>query len=246
MKIKPYFIILLLLPFVNSIEYYVDEQITIQDNGESLIEGQTNIDMLADLHPINEKIAGVTQELTSKKGKYWLFSYNSNINVTAVYIKINLPKGAVVNLIKSAMPVNIETTNNIITLKFFGEGEPFNILLQYSLNKESNLTMLWVLFAGLLVLVGLAIYKKIPKKAVKIAQDRLSELKPTLNESQVKIIDALLEKKGEASQTAIKYMTGLPKSSLSRNVELLAQKEIIQKFFNGTTNFLKIHPKYRK
>ncbi|MFA6089522.1 MAG: hypothetical protein WC755_06675 [Candidatus Woesearchaeota archaeon] len=79
-----------------------------------------------------------------------------------------------------------------------------------------------------------------------IDMDKLATVKLTLNETQLKIIDALLEKKGEAKQTVIMYMTNIPKASLSRNVELLAQKNIVEKFYNGTSNFIKIHPQFRK
>jgi len=90
--------------------------------------------------------------------------------------------------------------------------------------------------------------KKEAQKKIKreLDEDRIKAIKPTLNENQIKILDALLEKKGEASQTAIKYMTEIPKSSLSRNVELMAQKNIILKFYNGTSNFIKIHPSLYK
>ncbi|MFW5852874.1 MAG: helix-turn-helix transcriptional regulator [Nanoarchaeota archaeon] len=71
-------------------------------------------------------------------------------------------------------------------------------------------------------------------------------MKLTLNENQLKIIEALLQKEGEASQTQILYLTGVPKSSLSRNLEILAQKQVISKFYNGTSNYIKIHPSLYK
>ncbi|MFP4423968.1 MAG: helix-turn-helix transcriptional regulator [Candidatus Woesearchaeota archaeon] len=86
----------------------------------------------------------------------------------------------------------------------------------------------------------------VEEKEKDINHEKLDAIKITLNENQLKIIEALLQKDGEASQTQIQYLTGVPKSSLSRNLEILAQKQVISKFYNGTSNYLKIHPSLYK
>ena len=63
----------------------------------------------------------------------------------------------------------------------------------------------------------------------------------TLNETQLKIVDALLDQDGECSQTKLRHLTGIPKASLSRNLELLSQKHVVSKFYNGTSNYIKVH-----
>lgn len=84
------------------------------------------------------------------------------------------------------------------------------------------------------------------KKILNLDNKKLETLRLTINENQLKILDALIEKKGEASQTTLKYLTGIPKSSLSRNIELMSQKSVISKFYNGTSNHIKIHPSLYK
>ncbi len=248
MKLIPILILLILIPFTYSLEYYLDEEITLKDNGDSEIKGTTNVDFLTEIHPINDNIEGITPELTTKEGKYWLFLYDSKENLSASFIKISLPKGAVINHIKSQLSVNIATDNDVITATFFGDNEPVTIQIQYSLsNKEIlDISLLhWLIFISLIAVVAIAVVY-LSKNKVRIDTKKLYTIKSTLNETQIKIIDTLLEKKGQASQTAIQYMTGIPKASLSRNIELLAQKEIIQKFYNGTSNHIKLHPSMKK
>lgn len=240
---------LLLIPFTYSLDIYIDEEITIDNKGDAEIIGSTNLDFLKDIKPINEKIEGSTPELTTKEGKYWIFSYNSKENVSASFIKVSLPKGAVINHIKSGLLVNIATGNDVITATFFGEDKVADIQIQYSMSDKEFLeisALPWLVILSLIALATITMVFLSNKKKLSINTMKLSEIKTTLNETQIKIIDALLEKKGQSSQTAIQYMSGIPKASLSRNVELLAQKEIIQKFYNGTSNHIKIHPKFKK
>ncbi|MCK5283383.1 MAG: hypothetical protein KAK00_08305 [Nanoarchaeota archaeon] len=238
----------LIFPFCYSLEYYIDEKITILENGDTNIQGTTNVDFLKDVHPINENIDGITSELTEKKGRYWLFSYNSG-NISASFIEVRLPKGAIINHIKSPLSVNLASKDDTITATFFGENKNSNIKIQYSLaNGSSNdIPIAFWTFIILIIIIAITLFILLgKKKELNLDEKKLLAIKPTLNETQVKIIDALLEKKGQASQTAIQYMTNIPKASLSRNIELLAQKELIQKFYNGTSNYIKIHPSLRK
>ena len=90
MKLVPILMLFLLIPFTYSLEYYLDEEITVKDNGDAEIKGTTNVDFLEEIHPINDKIEGTTPELTKKEGKYWLFLYDSKENLSASFIKIAL------------------------------------------------------------------------------------------------------------------------------------------------------------
>jgi uncharacterized membrane protein len=227
-------------PLASAISYYIDEEITLQPTGDARIQGTTNVDFLGDLHPSSEKIQGITSELTTKNGKYWAFTFAPEQSISASNIRISLPKGSVVNYIKSSLPMSISTTNDVMSLSFSGSAQP-SISLQYSIELLHDNAVFWAWGFGILsLLLVVALYLKRSRKASKI-----DLIKPTLNETQIKIIDALLEKKGESSQTALQYLAKIPKASLSRNVEILAQKEIIQKFFNGTSNYVKIHPKMK-
>jgi|SRR3989344_7324577 len=233
-------VILLLFPIATALTSYIDEEITLQPNGDAYVRGTTNVDFLTDLHPENNKVNGLTSDLTTKKGKHWLFTLSPQGNITASLVKVRLPKGSVINYIKSNHALSISTSNDIITLAFSGDDSPA-IQVQYSITPLQSTPIFWAwIFGGLSVALAVLLAIKRSKKSSK-----LDLLRPTLNETQIKIIDALLEKGGEASQTTLQYMTNTPKASLSRNVEILAQKEIVQKFFNGTSNYIKIHPKMK-
>ena len=241
-------VLLSLLPFTYSLDYYIDGEVTLSKNGDSRVKGTTNIDILEDIPVINEKIDGTTSGLTTKKGKYWLFSIDSKQNLSASFIKVNLPKGAIINYIKSPLSVNIATNEDIITATFFGENKQLEINIQYSMKPKAVGEIAFIPFLILIIVIALGTILFIfrSKKKSDIDTKKLSTIKSTLNETQIRIIDTLLEKKGQASQTSIQYMTSIPKASLSRNIELLAQKEIIQKFYNGTSNHIKIHPNMKK
>ena len=88
--------------------------------------------------------------------------------------------------------------------------------------------------------------KESKKSKQVIDEEKLKTIKLTLNENQLKILEALINKGGEASQTQLSYLTDVPKSSLSRNIELMSQKSVISKFYSGTSNYIKLHPSLYK
>ena len=71
-----------------------------------------------------------------------------------------------------------------------------------------------------------------------IDESKMSTLRPTLNETQLKIIDALIASGGVATQNKIHHATSIPKASLSRNIDILVRKQILQKMSGGYTNQL--------
>lgn len=247
-------IFIVLASAAHGIEYYLDEEIIIDRDGSAYISGTTNMDILSGLKPTDDKIAGSTQELTNKKGPYWLFSYNSAYNVSNFIIQLVLPENVKINHIGSKSKVNIDTEDNHQVITFIGENKPLDIKVQYSFKESQKsgefsgllliiILVLIILVAGVLILVIKNI-KKTPKKKTKheLDEEKIKTIKLTLNDNQLKILEALIEKKGEASQTQLMYLTGIAKSSLSRNIELMTQKNVLSKFYSGTSNYIKIHP----
>lgn len=49
----------------------------------------------------------------------------------------------------------------------------------------------------------------------------------TLNERETKIVDALVQNKFEASQSVLRHLTGIPKTSLSRSFSSLEAKKVL-------------------
>ncbi len=263
-------LLLMILP-VFSIETYIDEEIEVFENGQAIVSGTTNLNIISDLVLEGEKILGYSEVLTEKKGKYWLFTYHYDKNISNYLIKLTMPEKAQINHIGSKSKILISTKDSQQVITFIGKSQPLNIKVQYTLGKTPALSFKWdyiiygitILFifiaAWLFILRKKNIFSRKTKKQTiqktsektktnkKILnKEKLETIKLTLNENQLKIMDALLDKKGEASQTELRYMTGIAKSSLSRNLELMTQKQIISKFYNGTSNYIKIHPSLYK
>ena len=240
-----------------AIEYYIDEEIVLDNDGTAYITGTTNLDILASVKAENEQISGSTDELTSKKASYWLFAYKSDANISNYLIKLALPEKVEINHIGSKSQVLITTEKKRQILTFIGENQPLDIKAQYCFKKLQKqegygiwLTALEIIMAIFLVFAVFTLIRKKAKKHKKskkeLDEEKLNTIKLTLNDSQLKIIEALVEKNGEASQTQLKHLVNLPKSSLSRNLELMAQKSVISKFYSGTSNYIKLHPSLYK
>lgn len=259
--IIPLFILLLLSSFAYA-DYYIDEDILIENDGTAYVKGTSNLDILSIIDAEDEVIEGYTQELTLKQGLLWKFVYKTDQNLSIYDINVILPEFAEIQSVESDAKVSIRASNNRQIINFKGKGEPMDIEVGYVLpnskqEKEPDYTFYYLVIALILgISIGYFILRKPKKKEKtfhkhekkqeaitdKLDQTKIDTIKLTLNEAQLKILEALIEKKGEASQTTIKYLTGLPKSSLSRNIELMSQKSIVSKFYNGTSNYIKIHP----
>jgi len=262
-----------------SLEYYVDEDIELDRTGTASIIGETNIDILNYLKPVDDMIDGQTPELTEKKDKFWLFDYEHNETLSSILIDLYLPKHSTINYIDTNMQINIRTSERGILINFFGADKPLKIKVQYSLNDEDSKLVIGqqgqepvlpeqdntlFLVSGLIILLviiailsyNLYTLKRLvkmpvedeiePKKSDEINHERINTVRPTLTETQIRIMDAILEKKGQCTQSVIHHMTNIPKSSLSRNIENLHRRNILVKFYNGTTNFVKLHPSFYK
>ncbi|MCK5107451.1 MAG: hypothetical protein KAQ83_01875, partial [Nanoarchaeota archaeon] len=241
------FLVLILLISTAEANTFINEKITLDTSGFALVEGETNIDVLSEIKPEDNIINGYTDELTKKDGP-WFFSYSTDEIMKAYMIKVYLPSGSDIHNINTDSKVFMSVDNNKHLLTFSGQNESFDIEIEYSYQRTRSPIKSYgtiIAYVGFFILLSLLIFftlllvKYIAKKNIQnnkiLNQEKLKTVRLTLNENQLKIIDALIEKKGEASQTQLKYLTSIPKSSLSRNLEIMAQKSIISKYYNGTS-----------
>ena len=89
-------LIVFLLPIVSAL----DQELTIMEDGQVFVKGNTETDLLTDLKPIDGVIKGYTDELTYKKQSTWIFSYMS-AEALHYDVKISLPKEATINKIST-------------------------------------------------------------------------------------------------------------------------------------------------
>lgn len=69
---------------------------------------------------------------------------------------------------------------------------------------------------------------------------RMRDLMETLNEKETQIVNFLIENNGNATQAKIMHNTGIPKASLSRYIDRLEQKKIIETIDLGKVNKIKL------
>ncbi|HLP79592.1 MAG TPA: MarR family transcriptional regulator [Acidobacteriota bacterium] len=225
---------------------YVDQQISLNGAGVAIITGDANVDIGP--IPQGSDLHLQSTELTKKSSKYWTFSYASAQDVSVSLIKVQLPAGAVVNYVKSPSQTLIEA-DSVITLTFIGSQEPVNISIQYSINDavpQSDLSVYFLTGFILIALgVALVILNKRQKKSMQL-KDSYQAIYDTLNDTQKQILDALKAHGGKATQNALFHQTQIPKASLSRNVDLLVEKQILIKITGGYTNTLAFHQQWHK
>lgn len=92
----------------------------------------------------------------------------------------------------------------------------------------------FVVFLILLICIGAIIYlrrhKKIVQKAicpVPVKDKKFDAILDVLSDREKQIVQHLLKHKGQSTQAKIRYDTGLPKASLSRNIKNLEAKNVV-------------------
>lgn len=215
---------ILLLGIVRA-EYYADVTINVADNGLTTINGLTN-------HPL---LLNETSELfTNKKANYWTVNLTINDNFSYYLYKIILPSGAVINYLKTPSLFRLSDESGRIVITSSGINQTINLLVQYTIERETN-EIIIIIFLSIILVTILIVIKFITKKK-KIFVDYES-----LTDRQ-KIILKIIEKKRTITQKELEKELDLPKSSLSRNIDSLARKGLIKKDAKGLTNLIRFVP----
>jgi hypothetical protein len=94
-------------------------------------------------------------------------------------------------------------------------------------------------FLGLLIIILLILYITNKTKKSKVTSHKKDLLKP-LPEKQKLIINTLLKNKGDLTQNKLKVLTGLPKSTLSRNLRFLETGNFIERVDLGNVKRVKL------
>jgi len=217
--------LILIICSVSAQDYYADIEIEVSDSGRAFISGTTN-------HPdlnINE-----SDEFTSKQGKNWIFELDLNEVFSDYIFSIALPENASVNYLRAPKTVRIETGNGRIFIKGIGSNQSFYLTVQYSIEpREEEFPFVLVLGAFFAVIAGFAALILLKPHSEPNAID-----KRALTERQLAIIEFVQENKGAVSQKRAEEELGIPKASLSRNVESLVKKGYLKKEQKGMTNML--------
>ncbi|MDD3083540.1 MAG: winged helix-turn-helix transcriptional regulator [Candidatus ainarchaeum sp.] len=220
---------LTIISFSFAQEYYADITIDVLENGETIINGTSN-------HPIlNSK---TTQEYTSKQGEKWILEINTQ-NIFSEYIyEINFPQEVEIEQIETEGNYRITTKEGKIAIISVGKNLLLKIKIEYIFNKQKtiNYTNIIIIILIILIITGTYFLIKINKnKKNKTTYDL-----DYLTERQLKIINLINENAGKITQAELQKKLNYPKASLSRNLNTLIKKEIIEKERKGMTMLIKI------
>ena len=239
-------LILLLFPIVYAEDYYADVKITIDNSGFVTIDGITN-------HP--DFLISNTELYTSKKQSYWLLNITKEDIFSDFVYTVTLPFGSSINYVKTSGFMRIEEEQGKLTISGFGQNKSFFILVQYQVGKTADTVQtidfslfLVIIYISLFIIliVSYFVYKSLwRKKEDKKIMTDTNEIKTEfsfkcLSDRQKKIMDLLIQKNRPLSQSIIQTELDIPKAAISRNINSLELKGLIEKEKIGMSNLIRL------
>lgn len=217
----------LTIQFCMGQEYYADVVIDVQNNGLVSIDGNTNHPMLT---------AQDTQDLTSKDGKYWIINISTDDKFSSFIYRLNLPENTELNYLKTPGLSRLEHTPSGLSVIGTGEDTTFFVIAQYSVNyKQENSEISYIVYASIALLAIIAL--------ISLFFYRKKEPLPKLTRRQSTIYKIIEKNKKPITQKEIEIRSGLPKASVSRNIETMYKKRVIKKEVKGISNVISIVPR---
>jgi uncharacterized membrane protein len=113
-------------------------------------------------------------------------------------------------------------------------------------NCSIPLTWIVALISTTGVIVGIAVYIYMKKSIMpeSLSPEDVQETTRFLPKDQRKIVEAVIENRGEISQSQLPEETGLSKVKISRKLKDLERQEIIRREENGMTNKVMLGEKF--
>lgn len=233
---------IIFIPLVHSEEYYANITIEIDESGFVTIDGLTN-------HP--DLIAKNTEVYTSKKQSYWLLNITKEDVFSDYVFEIILPEGASVNYIKSSGFIRIEENLGTLTVKGFGQNESLSIIVQYQIIKGEDIAFFGLEFFIIIIIILLVIViifiimisnnkRKTLENTSDHALDEIKYYHKGLSDRQKKIIDILIERNRPLTQTEIQKNLDIPKAAVSRNINALELKGLVEREKIGISNLIRL------
>ncbi len=209
-------------------DYYADVVFDIDDSGVTEISGISNHDLL------NETKTSI---YTSKKSNMWTFEFKIDDIISNYVYEIKLPKYSEVNYIKVSGNLNVKQNNGRIIITGFGGDTDLNLLIQYKINKVKLKLFILEIVGFIIVIIvgGYFVYKFIKNKFKKPVN---TVNLYALTDRQRKMYEILRRERKPMTQHDLEVEMGIPKSSISRNINSLLRKKIILKESKGKTNII--------
>ncbi len=207
-------------------EYYADVIIDVDNAGLTTILGETN-------HPLLN--IEDSQEFTSKEGRYWIINVSTDDYFSNFIYELKLPKNAVVNYMNLPDLARLEDSPSGMSIIGTGSNKKFSVIVQYSINTYDYSNYLWLYIIIVIVIIGSGYFwlrKRNKKPKLKL---------PAMTPRQKIIYQIILKNKKSMTQKQIQYISHLPKSSISRNIETMVKKGILKKEQMGMSNLISIN-----
>lgn len=234
MRLKTALIIFMLLStsisYAQEQKYYADIVIEVDMSGNVEITGISN-------HP--QLQPGKTQIYTSKKGNIWTLNITAEGIFSDFVYELRFPPTTLIKYLKTSNLLSIGVEDGYIIISGIGTNEEFMLIAQYSFRESENYETDFLILFAFIILFSCAIM------IFSITKRKKAEILPTssvnlnsLTERQRKIFDVLLKNPQGLTQAEIQKLTGIPKASLSRNINSLCRKGLIAKEEKGMSNFI--------
>ena len=202
------------------------------------------------------KAAYLTQELTTKTGKYWTLTAQVSTNTTVI-----LPANVTIISLNN-VPEQIESTDAQILLVMPPGTIDITYIADHNLTEQaSNTEPPWLLIASLSILsitACLAVFwilkrketaekkKKELGKPPEVDLDKLLEREKDLRQEELQVVNFLAEKNGTAFEAEIYEKLQLPRTTTWRLLKRLEKMEILDIKKSRQQNAVSIRKKYLK
>ncbi len=225
-------------PSVAAEEYYADLDIYVDKSGFVTIDGFTNYpDLLVEN----------TEIYTSKEKSFWLLNITKYDFFSKFIFTLTLPEGTSINYIKSSGNIRIKEDQGNLVIEGFGENTNLSVLVQYQFEKYSeslgaypvdiNMVLIFIILV-LIVLFFIVYFKEMYKKSIN--ESKIPDSLKGLNKRQKDIMQLLLKNNIPMTQNDIQRELGIPKAAVSRNIQRLELKGLIEKEQIGISNLIRL------
>jgi len=235
--------------------YYLLIDLVVGPDGAVAFYGETNklpvnLDpRLGSVAARNGRFGDTTDQLTSKEGLDWRLRLAITEDYSDVFVNVYLPPGASVRAVGPSNWTILSDRKRLVVnfASSFKSADELDV--RYALNGAAvrgywSHALLAIAAAGCFaaVLGARRFWPRANARPSDLAADRgeVNALLPTLNERERMVLDAIVREGGRIPQSKLKYVCGLPKSTLSRVTNDLQRKGLIRKIPVGQTNELRL------
>ena len=215
---------------------YIDSSGKAEFLGET---NETNIIFPAGIFLQDGKIRGTTDDLTTKQGEIWTFSYS----LKDAEIKVILPQGSTIKSFSNPQ-AEIFLERSRISI-YFIDGLSVNYIID---DVKSSNTLL--ILAIILLAIGVAGYfnrvkikvlfsPKIRYKKPRKKKSHVDMIKHILNPREQLILDKM-KSTGKIKTSHLRRLCDIPKASFSRHIQELEKKKLVVRSGEGKNKFVEL------